>query len=101
MDPVILALLISATGVIVNIWAVNNAVNKGNVENAKQTGAILQSISDMRSDIDSFKADIKEQRLAFTNLSDRVTKLEGYATNDYEKIYHDLEPRVKKLEEKI
>lgn len=90
---IILTLLTSVAGVCINKWAVSSTVNKVNLENAKQTGTILQSISDMRSDIDSFKVDIKEQRLVYNGLNVRMGKLEGKADN--------LELRVNTLEKRI
>ncbi len=105
MNPLIvtaiISLVIGGIGVIVNVLAINNAVNKGNIENAKQTGEMLESIRGLRRDIDAFKLQMNSQQINITGLDIRLTKAEEHLTNDYTAIYEDLKPAVAELKEKI
>ena len=93
MDPAWISIFISAVGVGLTYWSVSNTVNKGTVENAKQTGMILQSLDQLKTDMKDLKADNKAISIQISEISTRVTKLEQYTKNDNE--------RLNKLEERI
>ena len=100
-EPMVSSFVFGIITIIINIITINNAVNRGNVENAKQTGEMLESIRGLRRDIDSFKMTVQNQQTTITTLDVRVTKAEEHIKNDYEAIYGEIKPVIAELREKV
>lgn len=100
-DPMIISFVFGIITIIINIITINNAVNRGNIENARQAGEMLESIRGLRRDIDSFKMTVQNQQTTITALDMRVTKAEEHIKNDYEAIYGEIKPAIAELREKV
>ena len=100
-EPIVSSFVFGIITIIINIITINNAVNRGNVENAKQTGEMLESIRGLRRDIDSFKMTVQNQQTTITALDMRITKAEEHIKNDYEAIYGEIKPAIAELREKV
>lgn len=108
IDPAVASLLITAAGFILTFFSVTHAVNKGSQETSVQTGKILQSIDDLRTNVSELKRsladnvkDIRAQLEATIEkrreLEKRVQALEQYAHEDYKKI-EEFNKRIERIE---
>lgn len=108
IDPAIASLLVTAAGFILTFFSVTQAVNKGSQETSVQTGKILQSIDDLRTNVSELKRsladnvkDIRAQLEATIEkrreLEKRVQTLEQYAHDDYKK-FDELDKRLEEIE---
>lgn len=108
IDPAVASLLVTAAGFVLTFFSVTQAVNKGSQETSVQTGKILQSIDDLRTNVSELKRsladnvkDLRSQLEATIEkrreLEKRVQTLEQYAHDDYKK-FDELDKRLEEIE---
>jgi septal ring factor EnvC (AmiA/AmiB activator) len=100
MDTILISLIIAGIGLALNVWAVNHSVNQGNVENAQRMGTIIQSLEDIRKDLESLKKSLNMQGSTLTDHEKRIIKLEESAKHDND-VLTKIEPKIEDLEKRI